>query len=178
MKNKKIRLGIIAATAVVVIWLLLTLLSKTTGIGYGLYSRLHFFSKTGCSVTLTVDGEPCRLGKENVQGLMMKHTKENKVSFFRSRENGCRFRCRGGQYGGQPFQLSFQTSGMSETAVIPVRIVLSDSWKTADLKLNISADTSSGRYTYDITVREGKEEYSLCDEAELYSGEEIRISDI
>lgn len=170
MKKKGILLLCFIVTAVILV--------RYTEIGYEVYSRLWFGPKMKCIITVSADGQPVSLSKKNVTGMMMNDRKENTISFFRSRKNGCRFRCKGGVYGKQPFMLAFQTDTMSEEMVIPVDVIISDCWRTTDIMLDICADTKSGTYTFSATLNEGRESISCEGERSSADGEAIRISDI
>ncbi|MBQ5339942.1 MAG: hypothetical protein J6Z40_12345 [Oscillospiraceae bacterium] len=130
------------------------------GIVHAVYCHLYSGPRMTCSVTVHVDGKPCRLQSSDVQGGVLANLQINSVSDFQSLESGGRFRCEGGEYGSQPFAVTFQTENMPEPVYIPVDVIVPCCWEMTDVALNVDADTASKTFDYQLSMKMGREEFS------------------
>ena len=130
------------------------------GIAHAFYCHLYSGPHMTCSVSMNVDGKPCRLESSEVQGGILANGQVNSVSDFQSLESGGRFRCEGGEYGSQPFAVTFQTEAMQQPVCIPVDVFVPCCWEMTDVVLTVDADTASRTFDYQLSMKMGKEEFS------------------
>ena len=177
-KNKtlvKVIIFIIVAALLVLSGFILV---KKTELGRHVFGTVYPGSHMKCDVNITVDGTLYSVDKESVTGLKMNNGKINKVSGFKQKESGCRFRCKGGQYGNQPFEITIQTADMKEPCVIPVQVVVPDSWEFTDVTLSITVDTKSEKYSYDASMEIGGHTSAQSDETTFDDMNGIHISGV
>ena len=144
---------------------------------YFLRCHISKAPRMSCDVTLNIDGKPTALNEADVKALLLANEQENTVSDFTSKESGCSFRCLGGEYGQQPFEITFPY-GEGRQAVIPVRPVVGCCWAMSEVKLTIDAHSASEIYSYTVTLTVNDEVHTGSGEASLTSKEEICVSNI
>ena len=144
---------------------------------YFLRCHISKAPRMSCDVTLNIDGKPTALNEADVKGLLLDNLTENTVSDFVQEASGCSFRCLGGEYGSQPFEITFRY-GDGRQAVIPVRPVVGCCWAISEVKLTIDANSASEIYSYTVTLTVNDEVHTGSGEASLTAKEEIRVSNI
>ena len=166
------------------IWLVILLIALTavfiltrTDAGYFLKCHISKEPRMNCEVILNADGAPVSLQAADVEGLNMASGAENRISDFVSDPSGCTFRCSGGEYGEQPFQITF-ACGDGKTAVIPVRPIVAGSWEMSDVTVVINADSEQETYSYQITLRVNGKAYTRSGEAAFDDETGIKVSDV
>ncbi len=177
MEQKKSRAGFIVLVLILLLAAAAAFVLTKTDAGYFLKCHISKAPRMNCEVILNADGLPLSLQQTDVKGLNMADGTENKVSDFASDPSGCTFRCSGGEYGEQPFQLTF-ACGDGKTAVIPVRPVVASSWEMSDVTVVISADSEQETYSYQITMRVNGKAYTRSGEAAFDDGTGIKVSDV
>ena len=148
-----------------------------TDAGFFLKCHLSKAPRMNCEILLNVDGELYSLTEADVTALPMANGVENTISDFSSDVSGCTFRCKGGEYGEQPFQISF-AYGDGKTAVIPVRPIVASSWEMSDVTVVISADSEQETYSYQITLRVNGKAYTRSGEAAFDDETGIKVSNV
>ena len=167
--------------AVTIVLLLLLSCRLISGISFReLYCHFYSGSHLRCEVILTADGKPVPLNAASVSALPLSSLEENTISGFEQTDTGCKVACKGGEYGEQPFQLSFQTEGMTEPLTVAVTPIVGDCWEISDVTVTISADTAAKTITWSSVMRNGKEEYERSGELtfEEAAADGIRFSNI
>lgn len=152
------------------------MLTKTDA-GYFLKCHISKAPRMNCEVILNADSLPLSLQQPNVRGMNMASGAENRISDFVSDSSGCTFRCSGGEYGEQPFQITF-ACGDGKTAVIPVRPFVAGSWEMSDVTVVIGADSEQETYSYQITLRVNGKAYTRSGEAVFDDETGIKVSNV
>lgn len=149
-----------------------------TGFGRHMIGKFYTGPHLRCNLTMTVDGKPYVPDASAVTGLPLDNGTENTVSDFKALDSGCKFCCKGHEYGNQPFQITVQTAEMQTPCVIPVKVIVSDNWRMTKLELNISINTNDGTYTYDAQADMSGDVCSSSGENPMDGITVIRISNI
>ena len=170
------------ARTVILILILLILIAAAvilnkTDAGYFLKCHISKDPRMNCEVVVQLDGAPCALTETQVTGLPMGTGEENRVSDFVSDPSGCTFRCSGGEYGDQPFQLTVPCVD-GKTAVIPVRPIVASSWEMSDVRVVISVDSEQETYSYQITLRVNDDMHTNSGEAKFDDETGIKVSNV
>ena len=176
-EKKKGNAGIIDLILFLLIPIAAAVFLYNTEAGYFLKCHISKDPRMYCEVVMQLDGAPCPLTAAQVTGLPMDSGAENKVSDVESDASGCSFLCKGGEYGAQPFQITF-SYGDGQTAVISVEPVIGADWEMTDLVLTIQADSATETYTYSATLYVNGRAYKSAGEAAFDSEDSIRVSDI
>ena len=176
-EKKKGNAGIIVLILLLLIPIAAAVFLDKTEAGYFLKCHISKDPRMTCDVVMQLDGAPCPLTSEQVTGLPMDNGEENTISDFESDVSGCSFKCKGGEYGNQPFQIAFPY-GDGKTAVIPVKPVIGACWEMTDLVLTVQADSAAETYTYSATLYVNGQAYKSTGEAAFGSEDSIRVSDI
>ena len=176
-EKKKGNAGIIVLILILLIPIAAALSLAKTETGYFLKCHISKAPRMNCEVVLNADGEPVSLTEADVTALKMDNGEENTISDFEPDVSGCTFRCKGGEYGRQPFQITF-SYGDGQTAVIPVTPVIGANWEMTDLVLTVQADSAAETYTYSATLYVNGRAYKSTGEAAFDSEDGIRVSDI
>ena len=177
MEKKKSRAGFIVLLIVLILATAAAFVFTKTDAGYFLKCHISKAPRMNCEIILDADGQPVSLQAADVKGLNLADGTENKISDFASDPSGCIFRCSGGEYGEQPFQLTF-ACGDGKTAVIPVRPVVASSWEMSDVTVVISADSEQETYSYQITMRVNGKAYTRSGEAAFADETGIKVSNV
>lgn len=175
--QKKHRVGLVFLFVIVLVTAGGFFLLNQTDAGF--FLKCHFTKepRMNCEVVLNVDGLPYALTETDVNGLPMASGAENTVSDFESGVSGCSFKCKGGEYGEQPFQISFRYAD-GKTALIPVRVFLGNNWEMSDVILTVEADTSAESYCYTLTLVVNGKTYTNSGKADFASQEFVSVSNI
>ena len=176
-EKKKGNAGIIVLLLLLLLPIFAALILEKTDAGYFLKCHISKEPRMSCEVILNADGEPASLTEDCVAVLKLDNGEENTISDFSSEVSGCTFRCKGGAYGSQPFQITF-SYGDGKTAVIPVRPVIGADWEMTELALTIQADTAAETYTYSAVLYVNGKAYKNAGEAAFASEDGIRVSEI
>ena len=176
-EKKKGNAGIIVLILILLIPIAAAFILDKTDTGYFLKCHISKAPRMNCEVVLNADGKPVSLTEADVTALKMDNGEENTISDFEPDASGCTFRCKGGEYGSQPFQITF-SYGDGKTAVIPVKPVIGANWEMTDLVLTIQADTAAETYSYRAVLYVNGTAYKSTGEAALDSEDGIRVSDI
>lgn len=176
-KKKKGYAGLIALAVVLLLLSAAALILEKTDAGYFLKCHISKAPRMRCEVILNADGLPCSLTSEQVTGLPMDNGEENTISDFESDASGCTFRCSGGEYGEQPFRITF-SCGDGKTAVIPVRPIVASSWEMSDVTVVISADSEQETYSYQIMLRVNGELHTRSGEAKFDDETGIKVGNV
>lgn len=125
---------------------------------YEIYARLFFLPRLKVTVNLTVDGEPYRIKKDDVQGLPRGSSGNSvsRIAWFVSRKDGCKLREWGGGYGANPFQIRIQTESMQAPKYLPVDCVVCNWYELGKFIADIEVDTAAGTFSYTGSSKEGK----------------------
>lgn len=177
MEQKKSRAGFIVLVIVLLLAAAAAFVLTKTDAGYFLKCHISKAPRMNCEIILDADGQPVSLQTADVKGLNLADGTENKISDFASDPSGCTFRCSGGEYGEQPFQITF-ACGDGKTAVIPVRPIVASSWEMSDVTVVISADSEQETYTYQITMRVNGKAYTRSGEAVIADETGIKVSNV
>ena len=177
MLKKRCRIGFMIALILVLTAAAGFLWANQPDNRYFLKCHISKAPRMTCDVIVNADGAPYSLKETDVKGLLLDNLTENTVSDFVQEASGCSFRCLGGEYGSQPFEITFRY-GDGRQAVIPVRPVIGCCWAMSELMLIINADTASEIYSYNISLTVNGRAYTASGEASLTAKEEIRVSDI
>lgn len=176
MEQKKHRKHILFAVGILLILLGGFLLVMQTEFGR------HMIGYTGphlrCTLTMTVDGRNYTPDEAAISALNLSSGEENTVSHFRQCGSGCGFRCKDGDYGGQPFQITVQDAEMQTLCMIPVTVTVSDNWRMTELELTVSINTNDGTYTYDAQADISGDRCFSSDTLTFDGTRGIRISNI
>ena len=130
-----------------------------------------------CEVVLNADREPVSLTEDCVTALNLDNGEENTISDFEPDVSGCSFKCKGGEYGSQPFQITF-ACGDGKTAVIPVRPIIASSWEMSDVTLILSADSETETCSYRIILRINGETHTRNGEIPFDDETGIKVSSV
>ena len=177
MEKKKGNAGAIVLILFLLILIAVAVILYKTDAGYFLKCHISKEPRMNCEVVMQLDGVPCSLTETQVTGLPMESGTENTVSDFVSDVSGCSFRCKGGEYGAQPFQITV-SYGDGKTAVIPVKPVIGAGWEMTDLVLTIQADTAAETCTYSAALYVNGRAYNNNGETAFGAEEGIYVSDI
>lgn len=177
MSEKKSQAGIIILVIIVLLTCGVFFLLKQTNAEYYLKSRFSQEPKMNCQIILNVDGKPYRLTEADVISMPMDSGQENTISNLISMAYGCKFSCRGGEYGSQPFQITLRY-GDGKTAVIPVRIFVGANWEMSDVTLTLYADTAEETYSYICILVVNDETYTSSSKNTFDSQEFVSVSNI
>ena len=177
MLKKRCRIGFMIALILVLTAAAGFLWANQPDNRYFLKCHISKAPRMSCDVTLNIDGKPTALNEADVKGLLLDNLTENTVSDFVQEASGCSFRCLGGEYGSQPFEITFRY-GDGRQAVIPVRPVIGCCWAMSELMLIINADTASETYSYNISLTVNGRAYTASGTQPFGAKEEIRVSDI
>lgn len=177
MEKKKSRAGFIVLVLILLLAAAAAFVLTKTDAVYFLTCHISKEPRMNCEVILNADGAPVSLQAADVEGLNMASGAENRISDFVSDPSGCTFRCSGGEYGEQPFQITF-ACGDGKTAVIPVRPIVAGSWEMSDVTVVINADSEQETYSYQITLRVNGKAYTRSGEAAFDDETGIKVSDV
>ena len=129
-----------------------------------LYGKFYTGPHLRCEVILTADGQPVSLDASSVSALELDNRELNTISVFEQTDTGCKVRCKGGEYGQQPFQFTFQSAGMTEPLTVPVTPIVGDNWEISDVTVTIDADTAAKTIKWSSVMLNSKEEYDRSGE--------------
>lgn len=149
----------VIAVMILLVLLLLGFLLMPSNTKRWLYGRFYTGPHMRCEVVLTADGQPVPLDAASVSALPLGNLEENTISGFEQTDTGCKVACKGGEYGEQPFQLTFQADGMTEPLTVAVTPIVGDCWEISDVTVTIAADTAAKTLTWSSVMVNGKEEY-------------------
>lgn len=176
-EKKKGKAGFLVLILFLLILIAATLILNRTDAGFFIRCHLSKAPRMNCEVVLNADGEPVSLTEDCVTALKLDNGEENTISDFEPDVSGCSFKCKGGEYGNQPFQITF-TCGDGKTAVIPVRPVIASSWAMSDVTLAVSADSETETCAYRINLRVNGKAYTQSGEVPFDDETGITVSSV
>ena len=110
-------------------------------------------------------------------GLFGSSRKENTIRSVRQKDESTVIRCKGGQYGSQPFTITVPLAN-GESAVFNVQPIVANWWEIMEAKLELSVDSQTHQYTthYQFTMYE--DDSSGGETKEIISENLIKMSGI
>lgn len=153
---------------------------KFTSVGYFLRCHLSSAPRMSCKVSVQMDGKPIwDEGGLEVQGMEMGNGEPNTVSDWQVIPGkGGEFRCKGGEYGLQPFMIRFFKNSGSDAVAVPVNVVIPSNWAMSEVDLQIEADSKTEAYEYTIKLTLGDDEFTNSGSGKFGKQEPISISGV
>lgn len=71
----------------------------------------------------------------------------NTATSVETTEDGDVIKCKGGEYGSQPFSITVQTDKMEEPFTLPVTVFAANWWEITRIQLALDLDTGNNTYS-------------------------------
>ena len=144
-----------------------------TAIGY----RFYPFPRLTCTAEITVDGKQVPLTADMVTAGEMDSHAENTVQSVEQTESGGIIKCKGGEYGSQPFFITLQKADGTPVR-FQIRTIVANNWEISDISLTLSVDSASNSYKVRYRYVMYQDEQGGGAETTLHEENTVTISSI